>query len=356
MKKLLLPLFMLLLAPQFVSGQITIPETVLTSLVGNEQTVTSYEFTNTTGLQAIVDADGANQTWDFTNIPVGDPFVVTSQYISLPAEIPGANNAQYADADFAIVVESDTADVYLYQSIDAGAHMMYGFTGFGDLDDDGTDEEFSTFNTPASKIGQFPIQFGNTWSDSTSLSIGGVITTAIQVTEVTVDGWGTLITPEGSVDALREKRVTRSYSPLLPQIQTTTTLYSFLAASGIAASIVVDASGNIISGEYDVLDSESSTDIERIGESVPSTFVLEQNYPNPFNPSTNIAFSIPEPANVQLTVFNITGQEVARLAAGTYSAGTYEIGFDATELASGLYLYKLEAGSFVQTRLMSLVK
>lgn len=89
---------------------------------------------------------------------------------------------------------------------------------------------------------------------------------------------------------------------------------------------------------------------------VPSVFSLQQNYPNPFNPSTTISFTIPEAVRVSLKVYNLIGQEVAQLMNEVRSAGTYTVRFNASHLASGIYLYKLTAGNQVITRKMVLMK
>jgi len=87
----------------------------------------------------------------------------------------------------------------------------------------------------------------------------------------------------------------------------------------------------------------------------PLTFRLEQNYPNPFNPSTNIRFTIERSEFVSLRVYNILGNEVTVLINEYKSPGVYSIDFDASGLASGVYLYKLQAGEFIEVRKMILL-
>jgi hypothetical protein len=88
----------------------------------------------------------------------------------------------------------------------------------------------------------------------------------------------------------------------------------------------------------------------------PERFVLAQNYPNPFNPSTTIRYGLPQRSAVTLGVYNLIGQEVARLVQGEQEAGYHEVKFDGSNLSSGVYLYRLTAGSTVQTRKLMLVK
>jgi len=92
------------------------------------------------------------------------------------------------------------------------------------------------------------------------------------------------------------------------------------------------------------------------GGTIPAVFELSQNFPNPFNPVTNIRYAITNPERVTLKVFNILGKEVAVLVNENKEAGTYSVDFSALNLASGTYIYRLQAGAFVQTKKMVVLK
>jgi hypothetical protein len=112
---------------------------------------------------------------------------------------------------------------------------------------------------------------------------------------------------------------------------------------------------------------DAVTGVKVIKEGVPAEFALNQNYPNPFNPSTTIRFDLPEASFVKLSVYNILGQEVAKLINGEMQAGSQSITWDINNtsgeaLASGIYLYRISATSaqsgkeFKETKRMMLVK
>ena len=88
----------------------------------------------------------------------------------------------------------------------------------------------------------------------------------------------------------------------------------------------------------------------------PNSYNLTQNYPNPFNPTTTINYSIPQSGNVLLKVYDILGNEVATLVNEEKNAGVFSVTFDATGLSSGIYFYRMQAGNFIQTRKMLILK
>jgi hypothetical protein len=88
----------------------------------------------------------------------------------------------------------------------------------------------------------------------------------------------------------------------------------------------------------------------------PSQFRLEQNFPNPFNPATAIRYQLGKSSLVTLKVYNLLGQEVATLVNTLQGSGEYTVPFDASKLASGVYMYKLQTGSFTDVKKMVLMK
>ncbi len=98
------------------------------------------------------------------------------------------------------------------------------------------------------------------------------------------------------------------------------------------------------------------SDVLEVVFDVPKDFVLHQNYPNPFNPATTIKFAVPKTSLVSIKVYDLTGQEVGTLVNEIKEAGTYEIKFDAHNLASGVYIYRMIAENFTSVRKLNLLK
>ncbi len=136
----------------------------------------------------------------------------------------------------------------------------------------------------------------------------------------------------------------------------------------IMNSTILQKDGKIIAGGYSAFNNKivfalarynsfKITGIEnQVSQEIPSSFLLEQNYPNPFNPSTNIKFVIPKSSFVNLKVYDILGREIATLVNEEKTAGNYKVTFDAKNLASGIYFYRLKAGNYLSVKKMILLR
>jgi len=133
-----------------------------------------------------------------------------------------------------------------------------------------------------------------------------------------------------------------------------------------STSLALDGSGNVYvtgsstgSGTYDdycTIKYSQGVRIKKISTEIPSLFSLSQNYPNPFNPNTKIKFDLPKNVNVKLTLYDMLGREVETIVNEQLNAGSYEVTFDGTKYTSGVYYYRLNAGEFVETKKMILMK
>jgi hypothetical protein len=99
-----------------------------------------------------------------------------------------------------------------------------------------------------------------------------------------------------------------------------------------------------------------SLGVQEIETAVPNEFTLYQNYPNPFNPNTIISYGIPSNSHVSLTVYDILGRQVAVLVNEVQVPGTYKVNFNASNYASGVYFYRIVAGSHTAVQKMMLIK
>ncbi|MCP5062977.1 MAG: T9SS type A sorting domain-containing protein [Ignavibacteriae bacterium] len=134
-----------------------------------------------------------------------------------------------------------------------------------------------------------------------------------------------------------------------------------------AIGYVKDVFGNDTTHTYQTVTKDLTVGVDDEGPLV-NRFDLYQNYPNPFNPTTTITFSVPHPPlflgglsasksqNVSLKVYNVLGKEVATLVNETKPVGRYSINFNATDLPSGIYFYRLQSGKFAKTKQMLLLK
>ena len=100
----------------------------------------------------------------------------------------------------------------------------------------------------------------------------------------------------------------------------------------------------------------NSVSISQISSFIPTEYKIYQNYPNPFNPSTKIKFDVPKLSDVKLTVYDISGKEMEVLINNKLSPGSYEFKWDASNLSSGVYFYRIQSQDFIETKRMLLIK
>ena len=102
--------------------------------------------------------------------------------------------------------------------------------------------------------------------------------------------------------------------------------------------------------------SEMITSVRESPSELPATFTLEQNYPNPFNPTTTIRFVLPRAGFTELMIFNLLGEQVSTVVSERLNAGSYTVSWGAPHLASGVYIYRLQAGDYVETKKLLLIR
>jgi hypothetical protein len=127
---------------------------------------------------------------------------------------------------------------------------------------------------------------------------------------------------------------------------------------------LVDASGNKITpyqhndnpGIFCFYYSGLTTSVDENKKNINNTFNLSQNYPNPFNPITTINYSIPKQSHVTIKIFDVLGNELTTLINEEKFAGNYSVKFNASAFSSGVYFYRMESGSYIQTKKLILIK
>lgn len=366
--KLYTPIILILFITSLISAQITITQSNFTSVykIGNnfknfgDTLVTSIDIGNT----------GGGNAWDFSGLIPQITF--ETNYIS-PAGTPFESTFSAADVVNYFIFTYDssgtmgTSETWNYFSSSDGTTIGSGTIN---TSTNGSSVDSSTSVTkhfPPFLEFDFPIEANKNWSkkDSSETMLntsGGSFTTVVTTDyNITVDAWGTMKLPSGnSYDALRlrEQSVSTTYFLGLPVFTSTSVDYFFIAKTGESVSISTESenppSSGVISGTVGWSEN-SITSVEKL-DALPKEFALYQNYPNPFNPSTTLRYSIPKESVVKLKIYNLLGKEVASLVNNSQPAGVYKHSFDGSNLSSGIYFIYLQAGDFVQTRKMTLLK
>ncbi|WP_340104720.1 T9SS type A sorting domain-containing protein [Rhodohalobacter sp. 8-1] len=361
-----------------LTAQITLDQSSFTQLLNTTTEVTATSYSDPDPVISIIDQTGEDETWDLTVFANADSIVSTGSiefFNSFDGKL-GADFDHFSDANVMAQAEFETSFevngvifevnqiIYSYNSLTENGLVEHG-TISADAASPNT-AEITVRNTPAQPLFPFPLTYNTMWNYSYTSEVtqsGSTPFSTDYSVNAVVDGYGQVLIGDESIPVLR---ITETETSEISGFEFTTVNVSFINENGFevaSASVDIDvfsqnddyerASANIqltLFDELTTVSSESSPDI-------PETVKLNQNYPNPFNPTTQISYQLDSPAEVSLTVYSLTGQEVQTLLNNEFKqAGEYSVPFDAGDLASGIYMYRLRAGDQMFTRKMTLLK
>lgn len=351
----------IVLGASAVWGQITITSDEIPTQFGYQ--MYEYMVYDTTGAGIAVNPGpaGGPQNWSFTTTAYPNGFTELTDIVD-PATTAFAS--EFSDADFAYHTAGDSGDVFYYlkNTTTELEGLGYGLSG--------SPVPFVVHYNPPEIWLTYPLTMGTSWHSETADTTGdpstGTLLIDRRVSDVVVDAYGTITLPIGTFDCLRLRSDDVDYSTVVfngvPMFtdSTVSISYSWVGKNvGWLADITSqDGETNpnfTVAGDvsFRVNGAQAITDDEK---NLPSDFEVSQNYPNPFNPSTTISFYIPRASNVQLSVFDVTGRVVQSISMGMVSAGQHQVTINGSDLPSGIYFYRLTAGTYQATKRMVLMK
>jgi hypothetical protein len=350
-------------------------------LLGQEVTINQYEASNPGSLSEIVKMTGEDVTWDLSGAEFDEALTSSFMFLEPPYDdLTGGSMFMMVDPapNYAWVTEDivdpeqfpEPVEVAFYQNINEERALNLGFAAEVDADEDGSPDLVLIGYDPPKIEMRFPTTYGDTLTNNVEqvFQAVGVGTFRTDLSEeVEAVGWGTLVTPMGSVQALQIERKTTTTSF---GFSTTFTNLEFSApfqeAAGkqalisIQGSASLGAGGEVMSVSYSTIELDGGgggdpTAAEDVGE-IPAGFEIHQNFPNPFNPSTVIEYSLDQSGQVLMTVHDVLGREVGVLVDGVVSAGRHTVRWEALDMPSGLYQVRMQMDGQVRTRSMALAK
>jgi hypothetical protein len=347
------------------SAQITITASSITSFYSPGTTVTGVSDTLTKSLN--IGSPGAT-SWNFSSLNAD---IKTTSTNMSPSSTPYASyfpNATFAEQ----VIIPGAGTEYVYYSL--GSNLLFEGSYISATYQQGTASGTSTTwikNVPDEITFHLPITFGTTWTSTFADSVISktTITSPVQlppitsvvlvnsVDQYTVDAYGSLTLPGGATyQALRLKVDRRS---TVNSHTNHTISYLFITNNGVSVNVSPADTLQPNSGTINIndvgWDSPTLTAVQSVN-AVPTGFILMQNYPNPFNPTTKIKFGLPENAFTTLKIYDMLGREVKTLVSAEMTTGFHEVEFNANDLSSGIYMYKLQSNNFTDVKKLILIK
>ena len=306
-----------------------------------------------------IGSPGGGNSWDFTMLQSDITGTVTSvdpattPYIS---DFPGANFANHT----VTTNQGTTLDLYFYLRL----NDSLGYIGSGLTNN--ILPGFVTFvmNDPNKIQAVLPMTYNTNWNENFTQTVinefnGNPISTITSSVSnnAVVDAYGTMTLP--NIPVLDVLRLREETTITTNSISTTFTTFTFISRGGAGVAVTAVVPIPPVSGVIDIngasYNGVLATGVEKIN-GLPNNYFLSQNYPNPFNPTTTIKYQIPDAGFVTLKVYDVLGIETAILVNEEKLVGSYEAEFNAISLPSGVYFYRLQAGNYIETKKMVLMK
>lgn len=332
-------------------GQIQITQAQVQAIFSTGNTIRLSQ--DTMSQTVNVGRKGGPNTYDFRSLPF---MFVGRETVFNVSQIPRLA-PRYPANTVSVKVNAGT-DAYSYLNIMFASQQLQSVGEAFVSKSSGLFENYRHY-TPAEVEANFPATYNTqimqTFTSRESLYFNGTLfsSSSTTLTENTfVDGYGTVLLPGGlSLSCLRSRKI--------ETVNGTYQGFSYYTREG--AVLIVDSrntqpdTGIVQSGGVTLLLGGPLSDVTQ-SEPLPTGFSLLQNYPNPFNPSTKIRFNIPRSTVMTLKVYNLLGQEIETIASGEWTPGEYTVGWTPQGLASGVYIYRLQAGDFTESRKLLFIK
>jgi hypothetical protein len=376
MRSLFQPVVLVLLAAVAAQAQPTLTQSDIQNAFYNQKRLNVYtEYSPGTMFNPGTSGNASEQTFDFSDMTNATSRDTQHQTFVPPAGQPGASN--FPDADIALPVvlspiPGATITAVQYWQLEADGLYLLGqyvhqfYPPF-------VDTAYVSVIYPREMLVPLPITYGTTRTTRDTIYEDQEANDFIVSDRMFYcDAWGDITFPPAAmpggmpktslISSLRMRTtVTESYyfgGVLSGSGQDMNVL--FLAVDGTYLDVEVTDNA-YVSGETEVSDlthgySVGTTEVREAGPGIPEGYTLGQNYPNPFNPTTSVRFGVPEAVHVTLKVYDQLGREIAVLVDEQLQPGSYDAPFDASNLSSGIYVYRLTAGGFTASGKMSLIR
>jgi hypothetical protein len=367
--------FATLFVTQAAVAQLVLTRSSFDAFLNGEYAITAAASVDTVNILPLMELKGADQTWDFTTLEYD--YSITGrgsiETFSSVEGTPGEGDEHFEQAThitrFSIFIGGEVGG-----EVGELAFLNYDFNIINDEEflslgsiavdpDDPESVDIVTYSRPAEIYYKFPLTYESAWTydyeeEIIAFGFGG---TQEYRDSVVVDGWGELITPNGTFNVLRITNVTQNDFGIF---KINYHEVEFVTIDGFPIA-TINAEDDFFTGELDGSSLEAQINVISTGTSTPREITsdlperatLHQNFPNPFNPSTIITYDLAEASTVSLDIYTVTGIRVMPvISERAQQAGRHSVSVDASGLASGVYIYQLRTGSEVLTQKMTLIK